>query len=160
MKTVLLLRGPVRLTETIVLGFMGDHDATIDLVPYSTDRDELCVAQGLINPERNSLVLDHPLPSHIRRTAIDAALNETEVDLVVAVVPGAGYRGECQHSCDLLANGIRVVWAFVGKPMPQLRARAEYVTVMKGHQTFRIETITLEPGRAWGTLCRMLRMPV
>ena len=36
MKTVLLLRGPVRLTETLLLGFLGDHDARVDLVPYVT----------------------------------------------------------------------------------------------------------------------------
>ena len=160
MKTVLLLRGPVRLTETLLLGFLGDHDARVDLVPYVTRQDELCVAQGIVNPDRNSLILDHPLPPHIRRIAIDAALNETDVDFVAAVVAGTGYRGECQHSCDLLANGIRVVWGFVGRPMPQLRERAEYVTVMKGHRTSKIETITLDPGRAWGTLCRTLGMPV
>lgn len=150
MKTILFLRGPVRLRETLALGFLGDNDAEVNLVPC-VDEGGAHWETGLINPERSTLLLNDPLPRSIRSACIQEGLKQPEVDLVIVQAPGAAYKSDCLLSSDLRHAGHRVVWAFVGPPMTSLKERA---------RQWGVEIVDLQPGRAWTRLCQYLRIPV
>ncbi len=164
MKTVLFIRGPVRLRETLALGFLGDQDAQVDLVPC-VDEGGAHWQTGLINPERSTLLLDDPIPRPVRRACIFEALAQVEVEVVVAQAPGAAWKADAALSAELLYEGHRVIWAFIGPPMEALKERARNIAsfargACPGDKVRTVDVVDLQPGRAWSKLCQHLRIPV
>ena len=155
MKTVLYLRGPVMHLESLLLAFMGEYDAVVDLVVYADDSD-LHTVEGIINPDRNTLLIQgRGILGHIRTLSINMVLEEhSDADLIVVGVPGTSYKRECRHSHELLQKGVRVIWAFLGRPMTRLKG---YARAVPG-----LEVVELIPGNrdVWAQLCGRLGIPV